>query len=291
MYAINYLVAKGLMPNVIGANGFILLRVCGAALLFWLVFSFHFEKVKWIDVGRLALCAVFGVAVNQLFFFNGLMRTSPVNASVIMTTTPIIVFILSLFILHEKPKLIKIIGLIIGAAGSIIFTLIGSKSMDSSLLGDVFIFINASSYALYLVLVKPLMIKYKPLTVITWVFTFGLLYVSLWPASRAEIALTPFSMLDTVVILQLLFVIVAVTFLPYLLMVYAMKIVSPSVSSTYIYFQPVLTAIFIYVFWLLDLKDYTQDLSLGKIVSALMIFVGVYFVIKPDKNPKIKLDV
>ncbi len=284
IYGANYVVAKGLMPNIIGPNGFILLRVGGAALLFWLLFSTRFEKVSNKDLGRLALCGFFGIAMNQLFFFNGLMRTSPVNASVIMTTTPIIVFILSLFILKERPNAIKIVGLIIGAAGSIIFTLQGSSGGDSSLMGDLFIFANATSYSLYLVLVKPLMSKYKPLTVITWVFTFGLIYVLCWPMSSNEIMQTSFSTLTTDSILRLLFVVVCVTFLTYLLMVYAMKKVSPSVGSTYIYFQPLMAAFFIYVFWLFGLENYTQDITLGKIMAALLIFVGVYLVIKPNKS-------
>ncbi|MDG1914638.1 MAG: DMT family transporter [Crocinitomix sp.] len=284
IYGANYVVAKGLMPSIIGPNGFILLRVGGAALLFWLLFSTRFEKVSNKDLGRLALCGFFGIAMNQLFFFNGLMRTSPVNASVIMTTTPIIVFILSLFILKERPNAIKIVGLIIGAAGSIIFTLQGSSGGDSSLMGDLFIFANATSYSLYLVLVKPLMSKYKPLTVITWVFTFGLIYVLCWPMSSNEIMQTSFSTLTTDSILRLLFVVVCVTFLTYLLMVYAMKKVSPSVGSTYIYFQPLMAAFFIYVFWLFGLENYTQDITLGKIMAALLIFVGVYLVIKPNKS-------
>lgn len=283
MYGANYVVAKGLMPNVIGPNGFILLRVGGAAILFWLVFSTKFEKVSKKDLGLLAICAVFGVAVNQLFFFNGLMRTSPVNASVIMTTSPIIVFILSLFILKEKPNSIKIVGLVIGAIGSIVFTLQGSSGGESTLLGDLFIFINATSYSLYLVLIKPLMAKYKPLTVITWIFTFGLIYVLCWPMSSSELLETSFTTLQSAEILRLVFVVVCVTFFPYLLMVYAMKRISPAVSSSYIYFQPLLAALFIYVFWLFGLENYTQDITTGKILAALLVFVGVYLVIKPNK--------
>lgn len=284
MYGANYVIAKGLMPNIIGPNGFIFLRIIGATVLFWLVFGTRFERVEKKDMIRLAICALFGVAVNQLFFFNGLMRTSPVNASVIMTTTPILVFILSLILLKEKPQLLKVIGLIIGATGSIIFTLQGASSADSSLLGDLFIFMNASSYALYLVLVKPLMARYKPLTVITWVFTFGLIYVSLWPASSAELTATSFGTLSTDAIFRLVFVVLCVTFLPYLLMVYAMKRVSPAVSSTYIYLQPLLAAFFIYLFWLFGLEDYTQDFTIGKIMAALLVFVGVYLVIRPAKK-------
>ncbi len=211
------------------------------------------------------------------------MRTSPVNASVIMTVTPILVFVLSLFILKERATASKVLGLIIGAAGSTIFTLLGSSIGESSLTGDLFIFANATSYAIYLVLVKPMMAKYKPITVITWVFTFGLCYVSLWPMSSAELAVVNFEGLELDAVIRLLFVVIGVTFLPYLLMVYAMKRVSPAISSTYIYMQPLLAAFFIYLFWLFGLENYTQDFSIGKVLAALLIFTGVYLVIRPDK--------
>ncbi len=281
MYGANYVVAKGLMPNVIGPNGFILLRVIGATTLFWIVFGTRFEKVAKKDLILLAFCALFGVGMNQLLFFNGLMRTSPVNASVIMTTTPILVFILSLFLLKEKATIHKIAGLIIGATGSIIFTLLSSTSGESTLLGDALIFLNASSYALYMVLVKPLMARYKPLTVITWVFTFGLIYVLIWPLSTTEFNMVSFTQLSSSEILRFTFVVIGVTFLPYLLTVYAMKRISPAVSSTYIYLQPLLTAGFIYLFWLFGLENYTQDFSIDKILAALLIFAGVYLVIRP----------
>jgi drug/metabolite transporter (DMT)-like permease len=286
MYGANYVVAKGLMPGVIGPNGFILLRVLGAVTLFWLLFLRRFQKVEKNDIIRLAFCGLFGVGVNQLFFFNGLMLTSPVNASVIMITTPIIVFILSLIILKEKAQLIKIIGLVLGAIGSILFTMQSGDSIHSNIKGDMFILVNAVSYALYLVLVKPLMAKYKPLTVITWVFTFGIIYVLIWPFSYEELSQVDPSALSPDSILRFIFVVIGVTFLPYLLMVYAMKIVSPAVSSTYIYLQPILAAFFVYLFFLLGLEDYTDDFSWTKLLSTLLVFIGVFLVIRPPKKPK-----
>ncbi len=284
LYGLNYVVAKGLMPNVIKPNGFILLRVSGAVMLFWLFMLNKLEKVKPKDLFVLALCGLFGVGINQLFFFNGLMRTSPLNSSIIMTTTPIIVFLLSIIFLKERPLPIKIIGIIIGATGSILLSILSSgHSTLSSSEGDMFIFINALSYSIYLVLVKPLMQKYKPLTVITWVFTFGLIYVSVWPFSIPEAEAVQWSNLSFDIGWRIIFVIVGVTFLPYLLTVIAMKEVSPSVASSYIYFQPVLAGVFIYVFaWIGD-KDYTADFSLAKVACALFIFVGVYLVSKPVK--------
>ena len=173
MYGANYVIAKGLMPNIIGPNGFILVRVAGAVALFWGILAFKNEKVALKDLGRLAICAVFGVALNQLMFFNGLMLTSPINASVMMTTTPILVLLFSVIILKEKIIPIQLVGVLIGAVASVVFILLNSGGGYASDTGDIFILINATSYSFYLVLVKPLMKKYKPLTVISWVFTFG----------------------------------------------------------------------------------------------------------------------
>ena len=282
MYGANYVVAKGLMPDVVGPNGFILIRGIGAVVLFWLVLSFRFEKVAKKDLGRLAICGLFGVAINQLFFFNGLQLTSPLNAPVIMTTTPILVLILSTLILKEKVKVLQVVGVLIGAVGSVFFILQNSTDGFASGRGDVLILLNATSYALYLVLVKPLMRKYKPITVITWVFTFGLIYVSLWLPSSQEVGNIAFKDLTSAEISQILFVVIGVTFVPYLLNVFAMKNVSPSVAAVYIYLQPLLAALFVYIYYLAGLKNYTQDMSWVKALCAVLVFFGVYLVIRPD---------
>lgn len=287
MYGANYLIAKGLMPAIIGPNGFILLRVSGAALLFWLIYSIRFEKVGRKDLILLALCGLFGVGINQLFFFNGLMLTSPINASVIMITTPILVLIMSTFILKEKVKLLQVAGIAIGALGATFFVLQKADGGFASQQGDLFIFLNASSYSLYLVLVKRLMKKYNALTVITWVFSFGLIYVLIWGYSSVEVSQVIWSSLTTTDWARLLFVIIGVTFLPYLLNVYAMRNVSPSIVAVYIYLQPLIATMFAYLFMTFGLEDYTGDITIGKIISALMVFVGVWLVIRPGAKKSI----
>jgi drug/metabolite transporter (DMT)-like permease len=283
MYGANYVVAKGLMPSVVGPNGFILLRVLGAVSLFWAVLSFRREKVSKKDFGRLALCGLFGVALNQLMFFNGLMLTSPMNAPVIMTMTPIIVLILSGIILKERIRKLQIIGVILGAIGSILFILLNENGGFASGRGDALILVNATSYSVYLVLVKPLMSKYKPLTVISWVFTFGLLYVIIWLPSSMEVSAMDWSAISSSEIAQILFVIVGVTFVPYLLNVFAMKKLSPSIAAVYIYLQPLMATGFVYLFFYLNIVDYRKDMSLEKVLCAIVVFIGVYLVIKPKK--------
>ncbi len=266
------------MPNYLTPNVFILLRVAGATLLFWIIKLFFVkEKVERKDIARLAVCAIFGVAANQLFFFNGLNLSSSINAGIIMTINPILVVILSFFILKEKITWQKSVGILIGATGAILLTLTAGTGSGDSLLGDLFLFINAAGYAIYLVLVKPLMKKYKPFTVITYIFSFGLLYVLFYPPTLMDLAETNFAQIPFDAVMKILYVIIGVTFFAYLLTVYGLKFLSPSVSSSYIYLQPVLVMIFTFLFGMWGLsEDYTDTITLEKVGYMLVIFVGVF---------------
>lgn len=266
------------MPKYLSPNVFILLRVAGATLLFWIIkLLFVKEKVERKDVLRLAVCAIFGVAANQLFFFNGLNLSSSINAGIIMTINPILVVILSFLILKEKITWQKSVGILIGATGAILLTLTAGTGSGDSLLGDLFLFINAASYALYLVLVKPLMKKYKPFTVITYIFSFGLIYVLLYPPTLMDLVETNFAQIPFDVVLKILYVIIGVTFLAYLLTVYGLQFLSPSVSSSYIYLQPVLVMIFTFLFGMWGLsEDYTDTVTWEKVGYMLVIFTGVF---------------
>lgn len=278
LYGASHVIAKGVMPNFLSPNVFILLRVIGATFLFWIIrFFFIREKVERKDLLLLAVCGLFGVAVNQLFFFHGLNLSSSINSGIIMTVNPILVVILSFFILKERITWQKSVGIIIGATGAILLTLTAGTGTGDSLLGDLFLFINAASYAIYLVIVKPLMKKYKPFTVITYVFSFGLLYVLMYPPTISELFTTDFLTIPFDVILKIIYVIVGVTFFTYLLTVYGLKYLSPSISSAYIYIQPVLVMIFAVVFGALGIADdYTDTITWEKIGYMLIIFFGVF---------------
>ncbi|MDX1665627.1 MAG: EamA family transporter [Saprospiraceae bacterium] len=277
----NYTIAKIPMDGgYIDPLPFILLRVCGAGLLFWLFHAlFVQERVERRDFGRLALCALFGVAINQMMFFSGLELTSPINASLIMTTTPMMVLLASYALLGERITLQKIAGIGTGATGAILLITYGKEVTFSSeqSLGDLMIAINATSYGLYLVLVKSLMRKYNPLTVIKWVFSFGLLFVL--PFGLGGLQTTPWHTFSTDIWLSVAYVVLGTSFLAYLLNVYALKMVNASIVSIYIYLQPLLATLIAIAF--------TSEKLLGiQLVSGTLIFMGVYLVSKPDKKKK-----
>ena len=276
-YAINYIVAKDIMPTYIGASGFIFYRVLGATLLFWLVhFFISKERIDRKDIPRLALCALFGVAMNQLFFFNGLSLTTPINASVIMTSNPILVLLASAVILKERITISKSIGVGLGIVGALLLILLpiimGRDTLawsqgDST--GDLMIFINAMSYGLYLILVKPLMKKYEAMTVIKWVFTLGLIYVI--PFGFEQAMEVDWMSMPQDIFWGVVYVVICVTFLVYFLNVFAMKTVSPSVVSAYIYLQPVLAGA-------LSISLGKEKLHWIQLLAAVFIFSGVYLV-------------
>ncbi|MEQ8910389.1 MAG: EamA family transporter [Vicingaceae bacterium] len=272
IYGVNYSVAKELMPQYLSPFGFIFCRVLGALLLFWLFTSFQKqEKIGRKDWFRLAACGLFGVAGNQLMFFYGLNLTSPINAAIIMTSNPILVLIMSAWLIKERITPVKVAGIFLGLAGAAGLILQGKELSVTSdnFLGDLFIFLNATSYAVYLVLVKPLMSRYKPITVIKWVFLFGFLFVT--PFGFQQFTEVQWHTFDSSVWASFLFVVVGTTFLAYLFNIYGLKQLNPSVVSTYIYSQPLIATV---VALMLD-----QDrLDLVKIVSAAFIFAGVYLV-------------
>lgn len=283
IYGANYLIAKGVMPNKIGASAFIFVRVLGAILLFWLLKSTIKEQIEKKDYLRLLLCGLLGVATNQLLFFHGLNLTSPIDASIIITSIPVMVLIFSAIILKEKITSNKILGLIIGGIGAVLLISYGNKSGGtSSILGNLFIFLNACSYGLYLVIVKPLMKKYNSITVISWVFLFGFLFV--FPFGIGDIIATDFSSWTINTYLAVGFVVVFTTFLAYLFNIYALNYVSPSVNGSYVYLQPAVTFIMVSIYaYVLNNTAYAQDINLIKILSCLLIFAGVYLISKKKK--------
>ena len=278
IYALNYSIAKDVMPDYIGPSGFILLRVIGGSLLFFLTYIFFIkENVELKDIVRLLFCGLFGVAINQLFFFEGLNLTTPINAAIIMTVSPILVIIFSAIIIKEKITIRKLLGIFLGIVGAATLILkSGSISIDNAFfVGNILIFINATSYSIYLVLVKILMTKYNPITVMFYVFSFGLIFVL--PFGLNELLEVNTQSFSKIIYLKVAFVVICTTFLAYLLNAFALKTLNPSVVSTYIYLQPVLASV-VAIFLKSDSLDFI------KILSALFIFSAVYLVSIPTKK-------
>lgn len=283
IYGVTFTIAKDVMPKYVNAYGFIVLRVFFSTILFWLVaLIFPKEKISKSDVPRIIAAAFFGVALNMLTFFKGLSYTSPISASVIMVTTPIIVLVLSAFLIKEKLEIKKIIGILLGALGTLILILYGKSlgSASNASLGNFLVFVNAVSYGFYLILVKKLMDKYNAFTFVKWIYTFGFLMVL--PFGWQEIEIVSWNEIPTAIYWKIGFIVFFSTFLTYLLNLVSMRELKPTSVAVFIYFQPFFATIF-------AISLQKDSLSSVKIIAAFLIFIGVFMVTYSGKKTVAKL--
>jgi len=272
IYGVTFTIAKDVMPKYIEPFGFILMRVGGSMLLFWLITPFFStEKIEKQDFPRIIAAAFFGVALNMLTFFKGLSYTSPIMGAVLMVTTPMIVLVLSAILMKERMQNRKIYGLILGLIGTIFLILYGKAVINASnaTLGNILVFINAVSYGFYLIIVKKLMDKYNAFAFVKWIYTFGFLMVL--PFGWSEFQAVDFTNVPMDIFWKIGFVVVFSTFLTYLLNLVSMRELKPTTVAVFIYLQPLFATIFAVSLG----KD---DVTWVKIISAVLIFTGVYLV-------------
>lgn len=275
LYGVNFLVAKEVMPAYVGPSAFIFIRVTCTAVLFGVLFLIITrEQIQRSDLPRFVLCAITGVTVNQLLFYEGLNYTTPINAAVIFTSNPILTLLVAAMVLREKIIPRKIIGILSGAGGAIALIILsrGGVSFDENTrLGNLFILINALSYAVYLVAAKPLMKKYKPLTVITVNFAMGWFFVT--PFGWKQFTQIEWHTFTPFVWGALVFTVLGVTFVAYLFSIFALKRLTAPQVSVYVYVQPVTAA-------LLSIALGKDRLTPELIICSLLIFFGVFLVIR-----------
>tara|TARA_R110001592_G_scaffold5303_2_gene29284 strand:+ start:47 stop:952 length:906 start_codon:yes stop_codon:yes gene_type:complete len=284
IYGANFIIAKGVMPDKIGPSALVVFRLIGAGFLFWIIKNFVKETIDKKDYPIIILCAILGAALNMLLFFHGLSLTSPIDASIISTSIPVMVLIFSAFILKEKITKYKLLGITIGGLGAFLLVWYGNKTEGtSSLFGNVLVFINTCSYALYLVLIKPLMMKYNPITIISWVFLLGFVFVL--PFGINDVINTHYEAFTMQTYLSIGFVVIGTTFLTYLFNIYALQQVAPSIAGSYVYLQPAISFVLVVISALLLGQDtYKADINLVKILSLLLVVIGVYLVSKKQNN-------
>lgn len=270
IWGINYVLSKRVVPVSIDPSTLTMYRVLVAAALFWVVsLLYKREKVARQDLIRMFFAALFGVAINQFLFISGIAKTTPVDASIIMTSNPIIVLLLSAAVLGDRITPSKIVGIVIGAAGAIsLIAYSGTISFGSgTLTGNLLILGNSTAYAFYLVAVKPVMAKYSSITVMKWVFLFGMIQVlpiGLGPMLSYPILNQPIQVLGDIA-----FIVIGATFLAYLLTSQALSHIKATTISIFAYTQPVIAGIFSVMLGF-------DEINAMKIASMVLVFIGVY---------------
>jgi drug/metabolite transporter (DMT)-like permease len=275
IFGANFSVVKYVTPRLIAPFGLNVVRILVSVSLFWALWLFGktSRKLDREDIPRFIICGLTGVTINQLLFIKGLSITYSTHAALLMLCTPIMITISALVLLKERPSLLRILGLALGISGAMILIL--SKEPTGKgvnvWVGDILVVINAISYSLYFILVKPLIAKYSPVQVIRWVFTFGGLFIL--PFGWAEFIHAPWSSFAATDIAAIAFIAFGATFLAYFLNMYGLLHLKASATGAYMYLQPFFVAIIAWLF--LD-----EPFGWTKALAAALIFVGVWLVNK-----------
>lgn len=265
-------VGKDVMSADITALSLATFRMVGGAVCFWIAsfFTKH-EEVKPHDLMMFFFAALFAIVFNQGMFIFGLSLTSPINASIITTMAPIATMIMAAIYLHEPVTGKKVGGVFLGAIGALILILgsVGGSGNAGNTWGDVLCFLAQVSFAAYLTFFKDIVVKYHPITCMKWMFTYAAMCFI--PFSYHEVSALPFDRISTGTWGEIAFVVVGATFMTFLLMMFAQKVLRPTVLSMYNYTQPIVASIVSVV---------TGMATFGwmKGLAVVLVFAGVYLV-------------
>jgi drug/metabolite transporter (DMT)-like permease len=278
IFGMHYMIGKSLMPVPFHPMQLLFLRSLGAVLLFW-IFQCWFirEKVARKDLLMLALCGLLGFAANQALFYEGLNLTTPVDASIIHVLNPVFVLVFASILIHEKVTFVKIIGIVLGAGGALILILYGKmvNMSTNSFAGNILVMLNMLCYAMYLVLIKPMVAKYHTMTILKWVSFFGFLFIL--PFCAKGITKLHLEAISVNAWLGIVYVVVFNTFIAYLLINFALKTVEASMASYYTYLQPVIASV-------MSVSLGSEAITVPKVIAALLIFGGVFLVSRGKKK-------
>lgn len=277
IYGANYSIAKILLdPNWIGPNAFIFFRVSASALLFLLVVR-RFPRVDRRDAGIFLLCSFTGIIGNQLLFFNGLKRTSPIHAALLMVCTPLLVLLFrAVQGTHLNNR--QWLGCFLGMAGAayLIVSAPSASRQQASLAGDLMVFANALLYGYYLLRAPDLIRKYGSLPMLSALFALAVLPVL--AVSWQEIQLFDAANFGLREWIAFAFVLIATSFLAYALNAYALKHTNPETVSLYIYLQPLFAT-------LIALASGKDNWTATYLIAACLIFSGIFLSGKKNSPP------
>lgn len=272
IFGLNTPITKSLMSEYLTPYSLNFFRVAGACLLFWIASVFvKEEKVARQDFIMLFFAGMLGITINQFSFVKGLSMTSPINAAIIITLTPIITMILASIYQKEPITKKKVSGVFIGASGALLLLLSGIQAINGSgsMIGNLFCLLSSFSYALYLTVFKKLITKHSPVTLMKWMFLFST--VVTFPFCLDDIQIIPWQTISVNGYLRIGYVIVLATFLTYMLIPIGQKLLRPTTLSMYNYSQPLVASI-------VSVMAGLDNFSWNTLIAAILIFSGVYVV-------------
>ncbi|MBN2766791.1 MAG: EamA family transporter [Paludibacteraceae bacterium] len=283
LFGLNTPVSRSLMPEAVDPYLLTFFRLCGGMLLFWFASAFVREKVGAKDVFLLFFAAALALTTNQLPFIVGLSMTSPIDASIVVTMLPILSMLFAAVFIREPITLKKTLGVLTGASGALLLVFSGEAEVGSgSVKGNLLVFGAVMSFALYLTLFKKLISKYKPVTIMKWMFLFA--SIQSLPFYYGSLLHADFTSYDRSVVFRVIYVVVVATFVTYILLAMGQKVLRPTTLSMYNYLQPVVATLAAVVMGI-------DAFGIQQLLASVLVFAGVYLVTRSKSLQDVEVEV
>lgn len=279
-------IGKTAMEGGVTALSLTTFRMVGAAVAFWLLSLFvRREAVRHEDMIKLFFAALFGVVLNQGTFIFGLSLTSPIDASIVTTMTPIVTMIVAALYLREPITGTKVLGIFVGAMGALLLIL-GSRSLSASgqggnLWGDLLCLTAQISFAVYLTVFRDLVTRYSPVTVMKWMFVYAsMCYI---PFTYRDVTALDWSSFSARTLWCVSFVVLGATFVAYLCVMVGQRRLRPTLVSMYNYVQPVVASTVTVVLGM-------DTFGVTKGAAVLLVFAGVWLVTRSKSRAQLEAE-
>ena len=249
-------------------------RMVGAAACFWLLSAFcKYEHVDHRDMLKIFFASLFALVFNQGVYIFGLSMTSPIDASIVTTTLPIVTMIIAAIYLKEPITNLKVLGIFVGAMGALTLILSSQTagSGNGSIIGDLLCLVAQISFSIYLTVFKGLSQKYSPITLNKWMFIYA--SICCIPFSYQDVAGIQWAEVSTAAYVQIGYVVIGGSFLAYIFIMTAQRLLRPTVVSMYNYMQPIVASIAAIIMGL-------GVFGWEKGIAVALVFLGVYIVTK-----------
>jgi drug/metabolite transporter (DMT)-like permease len=222
------------------------------------------------DLPMLVYLGVFGVTLNQLFFMIGLSRTSVAHSALLIAMTPIFVLIIAAIAKQERITLRKAAGMLIAFGGVGILNLLpvtGPPGSQPTVVGDVFAFLAAATFALFTVICKTVSLRLSAVTVNTFGYLTGA--VALAPIAIWQGRGFAFARVSAAGWMSLVYMALFSSVICYLIYYYALGRISASRVAAFSYLQPVVATI-------MAAAVLRERVTLPLIAGGAVIFAGVF---------------